>query len=247
MAVGLEWVVPFIFVGSVLYSSVGHGGATVYLAILTLAGFAIDPLVTTVLALNVVAAGIAFARFTHAGHLRTRLVWPFLVTSVPMAYVGGLVELPTIVRSQILGALLLLAAARFLLVPKPPDLGVPRSGRMFLVVAPTTGAVLGLLAGATGIGGGIFLSPILIMLGWADVKQAAAVAAIFIVVNSLAGLAARLPRVPFDPIVLLVLAVTVAVGALIGAYLGAERIPRRGLQVVLGIVLVVAGLHALLA
>lgn len=246
MALDLALVLPFLFVGALLYSSVGHGGATVYLAIFTLAGYAINPLVTTVLVLNVLAAGIGFWRFTHAGHLRPRILWPFLVTSVPLAFVGGLVPLPSVVRGQILGVLLLVAAVRFLVIPVVRGPERAFGGVSMYVVAPLVGAALGFAAGATGIGGGIFLSPLLVLFRWANVKQAGAVAAIFIVVNSLAGLAARVGRVPIAWDVLLPTAFVVVVGAVVGSWLGAVRVPKAALGNLLGIVLLVAGVKALL-
>jgi uncharacterized protein len=238
-------VVPFVLLGAALYSSVGHGGATVYLAILTLAGFALAPLTTTILVLNIVAAGIAFLMFRHAGHLRWRLLLPFLVTSVPMAYLGGLASLSGRAQAIILGLALLAGAARLLFFASPPNLRVPQRGAAFHVGAPVLGAVLGFLAGATGIGGGIFLSPILLVLGWANVREAGSVASAFIVLNSLAGLAAKLPRTPLDQGLLLALIGAVVVGALVGSFAGARRLPPRALQVLLGAVLAVAGLKAL--
>lgn len=245
MAASLLLVVPLVFLGAALYSSVGHGGATVYLAILTLSGFALAPLTTTVLVLNILAAGIAFFMFRHAGHLRWRLLLPFLVTSVPMAYLGGLAPLSGRAQGIILGVALLAGAARLLFFASPPNLRVPRAGPLFYVGAPLLGAVLGFLAGATGIGGGIFLSPILLFLGWADVREAGNVASAFIVLNSLAGLVAKLPRTPLDTGLLLALGGAVVLGALIGSFTGAKRLPSRALQALLGAVLTVAGLKAL--
>lgn len=233
--------------GAALYASVGHGGATVYLAILTLAGFAVAPLKTTVLVLNMVAAGIAFLHFRQAGHLRVRLLLPFLVTSVPAAYVGGLVPLTGRAEAVLLGVALVVGAARFLFFANPTNLAIRQEGARFWAFSPALGAVLGFLAGATGIGGGIFLSPILLFLGWADVREAASVASAFIVLNSAAGLAATVQRTPVDVAFLLPMLAAVAVGALAGSALGARRLPPRALQVLLGIVLLVAGLRSLLA
>lgn len=241
------WVIaPFILVGALLYSSVGHGGATVYLAILTLAGFAVKPLSTTVQVLNVVAASIAFLHFRSAGHLRPKLLLFFIVTSVPAAYIGGRYPLSDRAASILLAVVLLLAAVRFLFFSRPPNMHVPQRGAWLFVGAPALGAVLGFAAGATGIGGGIFLSPILLMVGWCTVQEAGAIASAFIVLNSLAGLAAKLPSTPLDKGVLAVLGAMVVIGALVGAYLGARRLPARALQVLLGCVLIVAGLKALL-
>ncbi|MHB8604418.1 MAG: sulfite exporter TauE/SafE family protein [Thermoplasmatota archaeon] len=244
MPVDVWWLLPFVFAGAALYSSVGHGGATVYLAILTLAGYRTGPLTTTILVLNIVAAGIGFVMFGASGHLRWKLLAPFVVTSVPFAYLGGLVPLSTRAQSALLAVALLAAAARFLFFSKPPNLRVPFSGPAYWVGAPVLGAVLGFLAGATGIGGGIFLSPILFVLGWADVRGAASVASAFIVLNSIAGLAAKLPRTPLDPGLLAPMVVVVIVGALLGSFFGARRLAPRALQVLLGCVLVVAGLKA---
>lgn len=246
MPFDLPLVLVAVFLGALLYSSVGHGGATVYLAILTLAGHAVGALTTTVLVLNILAAGIAFAQFRQAGHLRARLLAPFLVTSIPAAYLGGLLSLSSRAQSVILGVALLAGAARLLLFAQPPRVGrLPREGRAFYAIALPLGAVLGFLAGTTGIGGGIFLSPILLLLGWADVRESASVASAFIVLNSLAGLAAKLPRQPLDLALLLPLAAVVVVGALAGSFAGARRLPPRALQVLLGLVLLVAGAKAL--
>lgn len=238
-------LLPFILAGAVLYSSVGHGGATVYLAILALAGYTLAPLTTTVLVLNVVAAGIAFLAFRQAGHLRPRLLLAFLVTSVPMAYLGGLHALPLRAYELLLGGALLLAALRFLLLPNPRAAPVPREGAWLYVGAPILGAALGFLAGATGIGGGIFLSPVLLALGWANVKESASIASAFIVLNSVAGLAAKLPRTPLDVGLLLPLVLAVAAGATVGALAGARVVKPRTLQLALGLVLLVAAAKTL--
>lgn len=246
MPADISVVLPFILLGALLYSSVGHGGATIYLAILTLANYAVNGLVTTVLVLNILAATIAFFMFRHAGHLRLRLLVPFIVTSVPMAYVGGLVRFSGSTQAAILGVALLVAAARLLFFAKPPRLDVPQAGPAFYVGAPLLGAVLGFLAGATGIGGGIYLSPILIVMGWADVRQAGNIASAFIVLNSVAGLAAKWPSQPPEFGFLAPLGVAVVAGATVGSFVGARRLPPRALQILLGLVLTAAGLKQFL-
>src|SRR6185503_12842226 len=180
-----------ILIGAALYTSVGHGGATVYTAILTLFSFAMAPLVTLILVMNIVAAAIAWVMYQQAGFLRPRLLLPFVVTSVPAAYLGR-------TQAIILGLALLAAGIRLLFFAKPPTLNFRVEGIAYYVFAAILGAILGFLAGATGIGGGIFLSPILIALGWANVKESASVASAFIVLNSVDGLIARLPRTPID-------------------------------------------------
>ena len=239
-------VLPFIFLGALLYSSVGHGGATIYMAILTIAGFAVGPLVTSILVLNIVAAAIGFAAFRRAGHVRRDLLIPFLVTSVPMAYVGGLLPLSGRAQAWILGGALFAGAVRLILIRQPTGAVTPRFAEARPALSPLIGAGLGFLAGTTGIGGGIFLSPILFLLGWATVKEAAGVASAFIVLNSIAGLAAKLPRQALDWEALALLSGVVIAGALIGSHFGARRIPPRALQVLLGVVLLVASVRAVL-
>jgi hypothetical protein len=236
-----------IFIGAALYTSVGHGGATVYTAILTLFGFAITPLVTLVLVMNIVAAAIAWVMFGQAGFLRWRLLLPFLVTSVPFAYLGGLLPLTGRTQAVLLGLALLAGAIRLLFFAKPPSLNVRVEGALYYAIAAALGALLGFMAGATGIGGGIFLSPILIALGWANVKEAGSVASAFIVLNSLAGLAARLPRTPIDAHYVAPFLAVVIVAALLGSFMGARRLPFRTVQISLGLVLLIAAAKNLLA
>jgi uncharacterized protein len=247
MSADLIPVLVCIFIGAALYTSVGHGGATVYTAILTLFGFAIAPLVTLVLVMNIVAAGIAWVMFGQAGFLRWRLLLPFLVTSVPFAYLGGLLPLTGRAQAVLLGLALLAGSIRLVFFAKPPSLNVRVEGTLYYVIAAALGALLGFMAGATGIGGGIFLSPILIALGWANVKEAGSVASAFIVLNSLAGLAARLPRTPIEPQYVAPFLAVVIVAALLGSFMGARRLPFRAMQVSLGLVLLIAAAKNLLA
>ena len=202
---------------------------------------------TLVLVMNIVAATIAWVTFEQAGYLKWRLLLPFLVTSVPFAYFGG--QLPLTGRAQaiILGLALLAGAIRLLFFARPPSLNVRIRGVLYYAFAAALGALLGFLAGATGIGGGIFLSPILIALGWANVKEAASVASAFIVLNSLAGLAARLPRTPIEPHYVVPFVSIVIVGAILGSFMGARRLPFRAVQVSLGFVLLIAAAKNLLA
>src|SRR5439155_21704852 len=187
MTLPVWWLLPAVLLGAMLYASVGHGGATVYLALLTLAGYSARAVSSTVLVLNIAAASVAFFAFQQAGHLKPRLFAFFIVTSVPAAYLGGKFPFTERAASILLGVVLLLAALRLLLLPRPPNLRVPMGGAWLYVGAPALGAVLGFAAGATGIGGGIFLSPILLALGWCSVKEAGAVASAFIALNPLAG------------------------------------------------------------
>lgn len=245
-SIDLVPVLLCIFVGAALYTSVGHGGATVYSAVLTLFGFAIGPLATLVLVMNIVAASISWVMYSQAGYLRWRLLLPFVVTSVPAAYLGGSLPITGRVQAVILGVALLGAGLRLLLFPRPPSLDLRVTGVAYYVLTAVVGAILGFLAGATGIGGGIFLSPILIALGWANVKEAASVASAFIVLNSVAGLVARLPRTPVDAQYVAPFVAIVIAGALIGSFAGARRMPFRAVQISLGVVLLIASAKNLL-
>ncbi len=233
-------VLVCILVGAALYTSVGHGGATVYTAILTLFSFAMTPLVTLILVMNIVAAAIAWVMYQQAGFLRPRLLLPFVVTSVPAAYLGGSLPITGRTQAVILGFALLAGAIRLLFFAKPPSLDIKITGAAYYAFAAVLGAILGFLAGATGIGGGIFLSPILIALGWANVKEAASVASAFIVLNSVAGLIARLPRTPIDATYVAPFVAVVVAGALVGSFMGARRMPFRTVQISLGLVLLIA-------
>ncbi len=233
-------VLVCILIGAALYTSVGHGGATVYTAILTLFSFAMAPLVTLILVMNIVAAAIAWVMYQQAGFLRPRLLLPFVVTSVPAAYLGGSLPITGRTPAIILGLALLAGAIRLLFFAKPPSLDIRLTGPAYYIFAAVLGAVLGFLAGATGIGGGIFLSPILIALGWANVKEAASVASAFIVLNSVAGLSARLPRTPIDSTYVAPFVAVVVAGALVGSFMGARRMPFCTVQISLGFGLLIA-------
>ena len=242
---GSVWVVLILgaLLVAILYSSVGHGGASGYLALLVLAGFARPEITPVVLVLNILVASIGFVSYQRAGHFSSALLLPFAAGSVPAAFVGGMLAVDDHVYRLILGYALLVSAIRFLLVPSvaAPSRPIP-TGRLWGIGLPV-GGVLGLLAGMVGIGGGIFLSPLLLLMGWADVKRTAAVSAAFIVLNSSTGLAAQLLRGgSLDWELALPLLAVVAIGGAIGSFLGATRFSLLALQRLLGLVLASAGL-----
>jgi uncharacterized membrane protein YfcA len=223
------------------YASVGHGGASAYIAVMALASIAPQEMRPTALLLNVLVSSIATWKFRSAGHFRWRLFWPFAAISIPMAYVGGAISLPGHAYKVVIGIVLLYAAVQLW-----------RSGRRAeemrevrspaLAAALAIGAVLGLLSGLTGVGGGIFLSPLLLMLGWAGTKETSAVSAPFILVNSIAGLAAHFASKGFGlPSYVPILAVAVLVGGWLGAEYGARRFANPLVRRVLALVLALAG------
>jgi uncharacterized membrane protein YfcA len=204
-----------ILFASLLYSSVGHGGASGYLAAMALFGLAPSVMRPTALVLNLLVAAIATVQFARAGHFSWRLFWPFAIGSVPLAFVGGMITLPTSVYKQLLGVVLLFAAYRLFLSPR--EFGAAPLRLMPLPLAIAMGCIIGLLSGLTGVGGGIFLSPLLLVGRWASPKPTAAVSAAFIWVNSASGLLGQLASVHYLPPVTALWAVAAATGGAVGA------------------------------
>lgn len=220
-----------------LYSSVGHAGASGYIAVLTLCGFAAADIKPTALVLNILVASIGSFQFWRAGHFSWSFFWPFAVLSIPAAFLGGYVHLPTPLFKTLLGVVLLLSAAR--LGWKPGDVTDPKAPAR--PVAVGVGASIGFLSGLTGTGGGIFLTPLILFLHWAKTKQAAATSAVFILVNSSSGLIGHMSSGKAVPSFAWKLAVAAVVGGTLGSYLGSARLPARAIQMLLGVVLVIAG------
>jgi uncharacterized membrane protein YfcA len=225
--------------GAALYSSVGHGGASAYIAAMALFSVAPEVMKPTALALNLLVAGFGTWRYARRGLTNWKLVAAFALTATPAAFIGGGIHLPAIAYKPLVGLLLWAAAARLLWQPKalaerpvaapPPWVSLP------------AGAVLGLLAGLTGTGGGIFLSPLIILNAWEKPRHTSGVVAAFILLNSIAGLAGNVSSVGHLPSQLPLFLASVAGGALVGTWLGVERLPRPWLLRALGLVLVVAG------
>lgn len=222
---------------ALLYSSVGHAGASGYIAVLTLAGLSAASVRPLALVLNILVASIASVRFYRAGYFRPRLFWPLAALAIPCAALGGAAHLPMKLLARLIGATLLCSAVWMMWKKREPETPQAPSAR---VLAPI-GALLGMIAGLTGTGGGIFLSPTMIFLRWARIKEVAATAALFILVNSIAGLIGLhfsgqgLP--PGWPWCL----AAVAVGGAVGSTMGAKHFPPRGIQTALAFVLIIAG------
>jgi uncharacterized membrane protein YfcA len=233
-----------IFAAATFYSCVGHAGASAYLAVMALAGVDAQIMKPTALALNVLVALIASVRFYRAGCFSWSLWWPFAVTSIPGALAGGFLTLPSTLYRQMVGVVLLYAAYR--LFRSPSAAAGMTAGRPPRAVALILGALIGLLSGLTGVGGGIFLSPILLLAGWADPRRTAGVSALFILVNSLAGLGGRLAALPHLPAAVAPWAVAAVVGGLLGSGLGSRRLGAQKLRRVLAVVLVVASVKLIL-
>jgi uncharacterized membrane protein YfcA len=238
----LLWLLPLFLLAAMLYSSVGHGGASAYLAILVLAGYARPEIAPTVLILNILVTVTGFANYFRAGHFTPRILWPFILASIPAAYLGGMISLSQQTFSGILGGALFIAGLRFTLFSKPILPRPPVKPSWIYGIGLPVGLALGFLAGLIGIGGGIFLSPLLLLMGWADAKQTAAVSAAFIILNSLSGLAAHALNGTIHPELAVPLGLTVLIGGQIGSWWGAWKVPPKILQQILGVVLLIASL-----
>ncbi len=226
-----------ILVIAFLYSSVGHAGASGYIAVMGLFDLAPEIIKPTALVLNIFVACIGSWHFWKAGHFSWRLFWPFAALSIPFAFLGGCISLPTQTFKLLVGAILLLSAVRFFI--RPPEDTVRQEPS--LRAAIPLGAGLGLLAGLTGTGGGIFLTPLLLFMHWARAKSAAAVSALFILVNSIAGLLGDLSSTKSFPTFASALAIAAVVGGAAGSYFGSKRFDPATIKRLLAVVLLIAG------
>ena len=227
-----------IFLVAMLYASVGHGGASGYLAVMAL--FSLHPaaLKPTALVLNIVVAGVGTWLYYTAKQFSWRSFWPFSITSIPASFIGGCFSLPAHLYRPLLGIVLVFAAWRlFVRVDRQQsEICPPR-----LYMAMTVGAALGFASGLIGVGGGIFLSPLMVLLGWAQVREVSGVAAMFILVNSIAGLLGHLGSLQQVPDYAPLLAVMALAGGTLGALGGSRHLPVSAILKTMAMVLVIAG------
>jgi uncharacterized protein len=233
-----------IFSAALLYSTVGHAGASGYLASMALMDLAPAAMRPTSLMLNVAVAIIASTKFIRAGCFSWALFWPFAVTSIPAAFLGGRMVLPSHIYKVLLGLVLLYAAARLFQTAAKPNLS--RTATPPRWAPPVIGAVIGLLSGLTGVGGGIFLSPVLIFTGWAETREASGISALFILVNSVAGLLGNTASLANVSSGLMYWMPAAVIGGWIGAEYGSKRLTPPLLRQCLAAVLVVASLKLML-
>jgi uncharacterized membrane protein YfcA len=225
-----------------LYSSVGHAGASGYIATMTLFGLASTVIRPTALVLNILVATIGAFQFWRAGHFSWKLFWPFALLSIPAAYLGGYIQPSASMLRILIGLVLLFSAVRLIFRRgDPKDTAAPSKP-----AAIGLGAGLGFLSGLTGTGGGIFLTPLLLFCRWAHIRQAAAVSALFILVNSIGGLVGYFTAIHSVPTLGITLAIPAIVGGTIGSYLGSRRLPVRSIAIFLAVVLVIAGTKLIL-
>ena len=201
----------------------------------------------TALVMNIAVASISLYKFSRASGFHWRLFWPFAVTAVPMAFVGGRIQLPIVWFGVLVGCVLLFSAIRlFIETITSSRQARPIKGPPAVAVALILGAAIGLLAGLTGVGGGIFLSPLLVLTGWATVRDSAAPTAAFVLVNSISGLAGLLSRQPTLPDALPYWVAAVIVGGFIGATYGSRRLGNNAMRQALAGVLIIAGAKMIL-
>ncbi len=230
-------IVLAVFVVAVLYSSVGHGGASGYLGVM--AFLAVAPNVTrpTALVLNLFVASIAFIQFYRAKHFDWKIFTPFAAASIPLAFIGGMIQLPTTIYKIILGTVLILAAIRLAINLKSES--EPRAPKIWICLI--IGAILGFVSGLVGVGGGIFLTPLLLLFNWTETKKAAGISALFILVNSIAGLLGNRAQVLELPSTVWIWIAAAIVGGVIGSTLGSFRFNSLTLRRVLAFGLIIAG------
>lgn len=221
---------------AVLYSSVGHGGASGYLGLMALFGIDVALMKPSALILNLFVSSIAFISYYRAGHFRLKLLLPFVVTSIPMAFLGATLEIPPELYKKILGVCLFIAAMRILIRPR----GDGELKKISIPVALISGAFIGFFSGMIGIGGGIILSPLLLLTRWGGMKETAAASAAFIFLNSLAGLSGHvMAGMEVSPKIIGWIAVVVA-GGWLGSWTGGFKLSVEKLRYLITLVLVIA-------
>lgn len=226
-----------VFLMAMLYSSVGHGGASGYLALMALFSFPPEFMRPSALLLNIFVSSIALFSYARNGHFRLKLLLPFIITSVPLAFVGGLITVNPHIFKIILGIFLLIAIARMIYNPRNNDAEIREINKP---LAFAIGIFLGFLSGLIGIGGGIILSPVIILLKWANMKETAAVSAAFILVNSVAGLSGQISQgFELAPEIGYMLGAAI-LGGLLGSYMGSVKITDKALKYALSVVLTFA-------
>ena len=253
--IALAYIAPLFFGISFIYSSVGFGGGSSYVAILVLLGISLFAVPPVAQILNIIVAGMAMISFAKAKHLSMKFTLPFL-SSIPFAFFAGMIALPEQRLALIFVAALFAASAALLLSGIKGKIQQSREDkiigswgrgtRKIALIAIPTGAILGVVAGLVGIGGGIWLSPLLILTGMADPKRAAATSSVFIVANSVSGFLGQSVSKPIDFSFLLPLTLVVLAGGLIGSRLGALRLDHDKIRIIVGAIVALAGINLMI-
>ncbi|MDI5897199.1 sulfite exporter TauE/SafE family protein [Flavobacterium yafengii] len=231
-----------LFIIAFLYASVGHGGASGYLALMAIFSFDPNFMKPTALILNLFVSLVSFTLFFLEGHFKWKLFLPFALASIPFSFLGGMISLDGDIYKKVLGLTLLIPVIKFFVYPNTNDSELKKNTLALTIII---GASIGFLSGLIGIGGGILLSPILLMLHWSNQKQTAAISALFIFVNSVSGLAGQLSKgVKFENDMLTFVAVAF-IGGILGAWLGAKNFNQSVLKYILATALLVASIKLL--
>ncbi|WP_258105717.1 sulfite exporter TauE/SafE family protein [Marinoscillum sp. MHG1-6] len=241
MEVGFEFFLILFFVAG-LYAAVGHGGASGYLALMAIYGFAPEVMKPSALVLNLFVAGVSFVQYYRNGHFNFRLLLVFIITSVPMAFVGGMMIVDPIWYKRILGILLIFAVLRLSGIFGNKE----EKREVQWLPALLLGAGIGFFSGLIGIGGGIILSPIIMLLGWGNVKETAAVSAAFIWINSFSGLLGLGISGNFETVNLVPYVSVALIGGFLGAYFGSFKWDLKLLKWCLSFVLMMASVKLIL-
>ena len=230
-----------IFGVAILYSSVGHGGASGYIAVMALFNILPTTLKPTALILNIIVSAIATVCFARSGYFTWRLFWPFAITSVPASFLGGYINVPPHFYKPLVGFVLLFSAYHLYFRKEQFHLNIVMR-KPSIVAALLIGSFLGFLSGMTGVGGGIFLSPLLILMTWGKTKEVAAVSALFILVNSIGGLVGHISSLQNIPPLVPYLAIAAFLGGGVGSLLGSRYLPPAIIIKALSAVLIIAGI-----
>ncbi len=238
------WIVFGVLLALVafLYSSVGHGGASGYLALMAICSFPISVMKPSALLLNLFVSGISFFFYYKKDFFNFRLFYPFAITSVPAAFIGGMIPLENKLYKILLGIVLILAALRLFGFINTHE---KQNSKINIPFAMVIGLGIGLLSGMLGIGGGVLLSPILLFLGWATLKETAAISSLFIFVNSIAGLSGFFIGEDTFPTQSFYLVPIAVFGGILGAFYGSGYFSNKTLKYVLATVIVLASVKLL--
>ena len=232
-------IAAMFFIIALAYSSVGLGGGSSYTALMAIFGFNALVIPTISLTLNFIVSTVGSINFVRYKHARAKLIMPFLISSIPMAYVGGSLEIPKVVFYWILLISLVILAIR-IYIWRDTKFDLKISRRRQIIISLIVGSILGLISGIVGIGGGIYLIPMIIALGLGSQKEAAACSVIFVWFNSLSGLASRFQYNPINLKDYAILIIAVLVGGALGSYLGSSRFSRNLMEKILGLIILIA-------